>query len=104
MEKWTTFTVVVCILTTYTLVTLPDTIQTISHEGTGAFSCSQSLLMTRYPEPDGNLEIFCYFTIVPDCQRYHCCVKWEWQSSKPARLVSRGTRLALLLQKGWSQR
>lgn len=37
-----------CALATYTVVTLPDAIQTISREGVGAFRYSQSLLMTVY--------------------------------------------------------
>lgn len=44
-----------CTLTTYTVVTLPDAIQTISHEGIGAFRYSQSLLMTKYWELNGKL-------------------------------------------------
>lgn len=67
MEKQSTFTVAVCTLTTYIVVILPDTIQTISCEGMGAFRCSQSLLMTGYPQLDTNLKNFCYFTIGPDC-------------------------------------
>lgn len=34
-----------CTLAIYIVVTLPDAIQTISHEGIGAFRYSQSLLM-----------------------------------------------------------
>lgn len=37
-----------CTLATYTVVTLPDAIQTISYEGIGAFRYSQPLLMAMY--------------------------------------------------------